>query len=230
MRTETVIERHWEAIGKYDPEHHTKLVVDEWGVWYRPGEEITPAYLLSQPLTLRDALHTAVTFDVFNRHADKIAMANVAQTINCIHSLFLAQGDNFVRTPVYYVFEMYRGHMQSQVAQMNIHCDELKVPSRSGTATMPGLSGSASVKGRSLTVTLTNPSLESAVAAHIRLTSGSIVEGRGSVLTHADMTAGNTFHRPDEVKPAPFPVTIRGDRAEVSLPQRAVVSLDLRFT
>jgi alpha-N-arabinofuranosidase len=113
-------------------------------VWYRPGEEIAPAYLLSQPLTLRDALHTAVTFDVFNRHADKIAMANVAQTINCIHSLFLAQGDRFARTPVYYVFEMYRNHMQSQLALMNIRCDELKVPSRNGDATMPGLSGSAS--------------------------------------------------------------------------------------
>jgi alpha-N-arabinofuranosidase len=50
-------------MGKYDAEHHTKLVVDEWGVWYRPGEEIAPMYLLSQPLTLRDALHTAVTFD-----------------------------------------------------------------------------------------------------------------------------------------------------------------------
>ena len=114
--------RHWEAIGKYDPEHHTRLVVDEWGVWYRPGEEIAPAYLLSQPLTpgaMR--LHTAVTFDVSQPPCVmQIAMANVAQTINCIHCLFLAQGDNFVRTPVYYVFEMYRGHMQSQVAQMNI--------------------------------------------------------------------------------------------------------------
>ena len=93
-------------MGKYDTEHHTKLIVDEWGVWYRPGEEIAPKYLLSQPLTMRDALHTAVTLDIFNRHADKIAMANVAQTINCLHSLFLAEGDRFVRTPAYYVFEM----------------------------------------------------------------------------------------------------------------------------
>jgi hypothetical protein len=43
------------------------------------------------------------------------------------------------------------------------------------------------------------------------------------------MTAGNTFHHPDEVKPAPFPVMIRGDRAEISLPQRALVSLELRM-
>ena len=77
----------------------------------RRAKRPRPAHLLSQPLTLRDALHTAVTFDVFNRHADKVAMANVAQTINCIHSLFLAQGDRFTRTPVYYVFEMYKNHM-----------------------------------------------------------------------------------------------------------------------
>jgi alpha-N-arabinofuranosidase len=216
-------------MGKYDAEHHTKLVVDEWGVWYRPGEEIAPTYLLSQPLTLRDALHTAVTFDVFNRHADKIAMANVAQTVNCIHSLFLARGDRFARTPVYYVFEMYRNHMRSQLAAMNIRCDELKVPSRNGTATMPGLSGSASVNGKKLTVTITNPSLDSPVAAQIRLTSGSIVEGRGSVLTHAEMNAGNTLDRPNEVKLSPLPVTVRGDRTEISIPQHAVVSLDLKM-
>ena len=56
-------------------------------------------------------MHTAMMLDILNRHADKIAMANVAQTINCIHSLFLAEGDRFVRTPAYYVFEMYRNHM-----------------------------------------------------------------------------------------------------------------------
>jgi alpha-L-arabinofuranosidase len=228
-RIETVIEQHWAAMGKYDTDHHTKLIVDEWGVWYRPGEEITPAYLLSQPLTLRDALHTAVTLDVFNRHADKIAMANVAQTINCIHSLFLAQGDRFARTPVYYVFEMYRNHMRSRQASMRIRCDELKVPSRNGVATMPGLSGSASFKDKTLTVTITNPSLDSPSVANIRLTSGSIVEGRGSVLTHPEMTASNTLDHPNEVMLSPLPVKVRGNRAEISIPQRAVVSLELRM-
>ena len=45
-------------------------------------------------VTLRDAAHTAMHFDIFNRHADKVAMANVAQTINCLHSLFLATEDS----------------------------------------------------------------------------------------------------------------------------------------
>ncbi len=230
LRTETVIEQHWNAMGKYDGGHHTRLIVDEWGVWYKPGEETTPAHLLSQPLTLRDALHTAITFDVFNRHADKIAMANVAQTINCIHSLFLAQGDRYTRTPVYYVFELYRNHMRSKLAAMRIRCPELKVPSRNSPGMIPGLSGSASVQGRTLNVTITNPSHESPVSAKIRLTAGSVTEGRGMALTHADMTAGNTFDRPSEVRPAPLPVRVSADGAEVTLPARSVVSLELRMT
>jgi alpha-N-arabinofuranosidase len=228
-RIESVIAQHWAAMEKYDPKHHTKLVVDEWGVWYPKGEELAPNYLLSQPLTLRDALHTAVTFDVFNRNADKIAMANVAQTINCLHSLFLAHGDRFVRTPPYYVFEMYRNHMNARSAPMHIRCEELKVPTRNGTATIPGLSGSASVKGKILTVTITNPSLDSSVLIHIRLTSGGIVEGRGRVLTHEEATTGNTFDHPNAVSLSPFSVNVRGDRTEISVPQHAVVSLELKI-
>ena len=228
-RIEEVITQHWSAMEKYDPKHHTKLIIDEWGVWYQKGEEFAPNYLLSQPLTLRDAVHTAVTLDIFNRHADKIAMANVAQTINCLHSLFLARGDRFVRTPAYFVFEMYRNHMNARLAQMRIHCDDLKVPSRSGSATMPALSGSASVKGKMLTVTMTNPSLDSAVRTEMRLSSGNIVEGRGTLLTHEDMTAGNSFDHPNKVEMARLPVNVHGNIAEISIPKRAIVSLELKM-
>jgi alpha-N-arabinofuranosidase len=230
LRTESVIERHWALMGKYDPSHHTKLIVDEWGVWYPPGEETAPAHLLSQPLTLRDALHTAVTFDVFNRHADKVAMANVAQTINCIHSLFLAQGDRFTRTPVYYVFEMYQNHMGALSVPLRVRCDELEVPASGGSVKMPGLSGSASLKKGMLTVTLTNPSLDSPVTARIRLAAGNAAEARGSVLTHVDMTARNTFDRPDEVKLAPLAVSVRGGTVEVAIPKHAVVSIAVRVS
>ncbi len=212
-RVEEVITKHWAAMAKYDPAHRTKLIIDEWGVWYAPGEEINPRYILSQPLTLRDAVHTAVTFDIYNRHADKVAMTNVAQTVNCIHSLFLAEGDRFTRTPCYYVFAMYRGHMGAQVAPMKISAS--------------GLSGSASLKEKRLFVTLTNSSLDAAVTARLGVTVGSVSEGRGTVLTHADMTAHNKLGAPETVKPAALPVTVRGNRVEVTLPGRAVAALEL---
>src|SRR5262245_30846946 len=194
IRTEAVIEAHWKAMGKYDPQHRTKLVIDEWGVWYQPGEEIRPDYILSQPVTLRDALHTAITFDIFNRHADKIEMANVAQTVNCIHSLFLALEDKYTRTPPYYVFEMYRPHMGAQVAPMQIRGSELTVPTQEGTAKIAQLAGSASIRDKRLMITLTNPSLDSPVVARIKFAGGARgSSGRGLALTHNDMRARNTF-------------------------------------
>src|SRR5262249_857656 len=146
----------------------TKFIVDEWGNWYPPGEEIAPNFTISQPITLRDALHTALTFDIFNRHADKIAMANVAQTINCLHSLFFATGDKFVRTPVYDVFAMYKGHMNGKLVPMQMRAPEHSVTAEEGAVSMPVLSSSASVNDKTMTVTLTNPSLDAAVDARIK--------------------------------------------------------------
>ena len=90
---------------------------------------------------------------------------------------------------------------------LRVRCDELTVPASSGTVKMPGLSGSASLKNGTLAVTLTNPSHDSPLTARIRLASGTAAEARGVVLTHAEMTAHNTFDRPEEVKLAP----LRGD-------------------
>jgi alpha-L-arabinofuranosidase len=230
LRTETVIESHWKEMGKYDPQRRTKLVIDEWGVWYQPGEEISPDYILSQPVTLRDALHTAITFDIFNRHADKIEMANVAQTVNCIHSLFLALEDKYARTPPYYVFEMYRPHMGARLAPMQIRGDELTVPVQEGAAKMAALTGSASIREKRLTVTLTNPSLDSSVTARIRFTGGARAgEGRGAALTHSDMRARNTFQNTDEVRPSSLPVKISNEGVVVTLPKQAVAAVEIRL-
>jgi len=231
LRTESVIEAHWAAMSKYDPEHHTKLVIDEWGVWYQPGEEIAPAYILSQPVTLRDALHTAITFDVFNRHADKIEMANVAQTVNCIHSLFLAREEKYTRTPPYYVFEMYRPHMGARLLPMEVRADEITVPVPDGVAKFPRLTGSASVREKRLTVTLTNPSVDAPLATRIRVSGGATpTEGRGTVLTHEDMRARNTFDKPREVTIAELPVKIDGATVIVHLPKHSVVAVELRLS
>ena len=230
VRMQEVIDDHWRVMGQYDPEHHTKLVIDEWGNWYRGGTELGPAYLLSQTITLRDALHAAMTFDIFNRNAEKIEMANVAQTINCLHSLFAAVENQYTRTPAYYTFEMYQPHMGARLIPMEVKVPELTVPILDGSAKLAGISGSASIRDRRLSVTLTNPSLDGAVTAGIRLAGGGrVAEGRGTVLTHEDMTARNTFDDPDNVTLAELSVQIRGDAAHVTIPKQAVVALELRI-
>jgi alpha-N-arabinofuranosidase len=85
------------------------------------------------------------------------------------------------------------------------------------------------MKDKRLNVTITNASLDSAIRADIRLTNGSVTEGRGSVLTHADMAARNTFERLNEVEISQLQVTVRSDRTEISLPPRSVVALELKM-
>jgi alpha-N-arabinofuranosidase len=230
VHIENVINDHWRIMGRYDPLHRTRFVIDEWGNWYRGGTELAPDYILSQTITLRDALHAAMTLDVFNRHAEKIEMANVAQTINCLHSLFAAVGDKYTRTPAYYTFEMYQPHMGGRSVPVRINLPELTVPLLEGTARLPGLSGSASVRDQGLTVTLTNPSLQERVVTRIRLSGGArLREARATVLTHEDMRATNTFERPDEVGLAALAAQVSGDTATITIPIQAVVAVSLRL-
>jgi alpha-N-arabinofuranosidase len=228
---ERAILDNWEVMEKFDADHKTKIIVDEWGDWYPPGEEIVPGFTISQPITLRDAIHTALTFDIFNRHADKIAMANVAQTINCLHSLFLAHEDKFVRTPVYDVFQMYQGHMNGRLVPIEIGGGEQTVTAEEGAARIAMLYGSASVNDAgTLTVTLTNPSLESPLQARLRLDGATPAEVKGSVLTQEDRQASNTFAHPNEISTVPLQAAVEGGFVKVMIPRQSVVSLSLRIS
>ena len=98
-RMESLVTDHWTAMAESDPTHKVKLIVDEWGAWHAGAADMPPNYLWAYPGSLRDALVAGLTLDTFNRHADKIAMANVAQLVNTIHSLFLAKEDQLIVTP-----------------------------------------------------------------------------------------------------------------------------------
>jgi alpha-N-arabinofuranosidase len=47
-RVEPLITGHWSAMGEFDRQRRVKLVVDEWGAWYKPGTEPFPDALLGQ--------------------------------------------------------------------------------------------------------------------------------------------------------------------------------------
>jgi alpha-N-arabinofuranosidase len=229
---ESVLERHWDAMAKVDPKHHCKFVIDEWGNWYNAGsQKLGPRYILSQTMTLRDALHAAMTFDIYNRHAEKIAMANVAQTINCLHSLFLAMEDKYVRTPVYHIFDMYRAHMNGRIVPLKIAAPEMKVALLEGTGSLPGVAGSASLRDRVLTVTLTNASTDNGMPVRVRF-GGTVQpkEAKAVALTHAAPGAANTFDRPDEVEPAPLNAGVSGAAVTVTLPKQSATAITIRLS
>jgi alpha-L-arabinofuranosidase len=223
-RMEKLIEDHWRIMAETDKKHEVKLVVDEWGVWYPSGTEVKPGYLFNQRITLRDALHTAINLDIFNRHASKLAMANVAQTVNCLHSLFLAEGDRYTRTPVFAVYQMYMPHMGAQSLPVKIQSPE----AGTGDYRLPGLSGSASVRNGEVLITLCNASLEADLNLDVRASGGTLREAGAEVLTHEDMHAANTFSAPEAVSRRPLPITFEASHLSLKAPRRSVMAITLR--
>ena len=56
---------------------------------------------------MRDAIVAAYNLNLFNKHSDRIAMANIAQAVNVLQAMILTQADQLVKTPTYEVFCMY---------------------------------------------------------------------------------------------------------------------------
>lgn len=198
---ESLIEGHWQAMGEADPKRRIKLVVDEWGPWYKPGSEVAPTHILGQMITLRDAVMSGLTLDIFNRHPDKVTMANCAQLINCLNSLFLAHEDRFVTTPVYHVFQMYAAHQGAQAVRAEFLSPAISYDRDGKQASFWSLKGSASLRGKDLTITVVNPDVNQPRGSEISLLGGEAVSGRATVLTNTDIHAHNTFDAPDVVRP-----------------------------
>ncbi|HEV3138381.1 MAG TPA: alpha-L-arabinofuranosidase C-terminal domain-containing protein, partial [Pirellulales bacterium] len=193
-----LIADQWSAMGQFDPAHKVKLVVDEWGCWHPKGTEINPHHLFEQMGCLRDALCAALTLDTFNRHADKMEMANVAQLINNLHSLFLADGDKFVATPNYHVFKMYTPHQGATSVRMDVQAPNVAFKAAEGSKEIFRVAGSASRAGNNVTLTLVHSHAVEPVELAIRVRDGSATTVRQTVLAHETLSAHNTFDKPDE--------------------------------
>jgi alpha-L-arabinofuranosidase len=244
-RMEKIMLDHWTAMGVYDRNHRVKLVVDEYGPWYRFSDsKLDPSHVLGQQLTVRDAIMTALTLDTFNRHADKVAIAACAQLINCIDSLFLSHEEHFITTPVFSVFDMYKGHQGGQAVRVQFSVPEISFPrttiqkrlSPVGTeanvagaeARLWGLNGSASLTGKTLTLTVVNPHLTEAHPAQIMLRGGATAaSAEAEVLGGGDVHQHNTFEQPDAVATKRSTASVSGNTVQFTLPPSSVTRLTI---
>ncbi|MGB7284676.1 MAG: alpha-L-arabinofuranosidase C-terminal domain-containing protein [Candidatus Acidiferrum sp.] len=228
-RMENLITGHWQVMSEFDQQHLMKLVVDEWGPWYRPGSEATRGDLLEQMPTLRDAVFSGMTLDIFNRNPEKVAMANCAQLINCLNSLYLAHEDKFVVTPVGHVFELYASHQGGQSLRTIFSAPDLHYERDGSPASFWGLRGSASVRDKTLTITALNPSTSEPRLAEIDLRGAAVKEANMSFLSNADIHAHNTFDQPDVVVPLTKPLSLKEGILTVEFPAASVAALHIEL-
>jgi alpha-N-arabinofuranosidase len=224
---ESLIEGHWQAMGEADPKRRIKLVVDEWGPWYKPGSQAAPTHILGQMITLRDAVMSGLTLDIFNRHPDKVTMANCAQLINCLNSLFLAHEDHFIATPVYHVFQMYAAHQGARAVRAEFLSPSISYDRDGKPASFWSLKGSASVRGKNLTITVVNPDVTQPREAEISFLGAEAVSGRATILSNADMHAHNTFDSPEAVRPRSEEWGPSGRNVHYTFPPASVTLLQI---
>lgn len=200
LAMERLILQHRAIMDGFDPERKIGLVMDEWGTWHPPTPGRNPHHLWQQN-TLRDALVAAATLNIFNRHADKVVMANIAQTVNVLQSLLLTDGAKLALTPTYHVFDMYQNHQGGQSLRLSIESEEIAFRAGAAELKLPELNASASVKDNVLTLSVVNTHAQRPVEAGITLQGGRFTELSVSELTHKDIHAHNTFDAPQTLKP-----------------------------
>src|SRR6266498_206467 len=225
---ESLINGHWKVMGEYDPEHHIKLVVDEWGPWYRPGSELSPGDQLEQLPTLRDAVFSGMTLDTFNRHPEKVGIGCCAQLINCLNSLYLAHEDRFCVTPVGHVFALYADHQGGQSLRSEFSAPAVRYDRDGQPANFWGLKGSASLRDKQLVVTAVNPNAKNALDAQIAVRGARVKSGVATVLTAADIHARNTFTDRQAVVPKPGKLETKSE-VVAHLPAASVTRVTLQL-
>lgn len=225
MKMDELLTGHSRIMDKYDPDKKVALLVDEWGTWYDQEPGSHPGFLYQQN-SLRDAVVASLNLDIFARHADRVRGANIAQMVNVLQAMLLTDGNRMVRTPTYWVFDMYKDYQDGTVLPVEVSAHWY----RRGTTELRAVSSSA-VRGTDgvVHVGLTNVDPNRAATVNLQLAgiAGGTVTGR--ILTAPTMDAHNSFDAPDAVRPAAFTgASLNGGTIAMTLPPKSVVMLDIR--
>jgi alpha-N-arabinofuranosidase len=197
---ETLIKEQRALLDELSPHQKIGLIIDEWGTWHPPTPGKHPQHLWQQN-TMRDALVAALSLDIFNNHAEKLTMTNIAQTVNVLQAMILTDGDKMLLTPTYHVYDLYQAHQGARRAKLEIESDSIPFAVGSERRNIAGLHGSASVKQNVLTLSIVNTHATLPIEAEIALGQASVRELSQTVLTADDITAHNTFDDPNRVRP-----------------------------
>lgn len=222
-RMEEFVARHGAIMDRHDPDAYVGLYVDEWGAWHAP-EPGTPDGHFYQQGTLRDAVMAGYVLNTFVRHARRVRGANLAQTANVVHSLFLTDGGRLLRTPTWDVFALFRAHHAAAAVPVEV----AGAGERAWEAwRYPRLSAAATRRAADGAVTLTLCQLDYAAPLTVA------IRGAGGRPVRVRQLAGtapqlhNTFAQPEAVRLAQIGLPCGGadDSWELELPPHSVTEV-----
>ena len=226
VEIDEVLHNHEAIMDAYDPQKRVALLLDEWGTWFDVEPGYNPGHLFQQN-TMRDAMVAALSLNIFQKHTDRLKMANIAQIVNVLQAMILTKGPEMVLTPTYHVFRMFNVHQNATYVPADYRCG--KVVSEDGRI-MDDFSACASHDAAgALHISLANPLLDKAVTVELSFDALKPASVSGEILCSPDIHAYNDFGKAPAVAPAPFKgAKLSGKTVKVTLPAASVVVLELR--
>ncbi len=240
-----LIRIHATIMDRYDPQKKIGLIVDEWGNWFdqHPGSARGSLY---QQSTLRDAITAGITMNIFNNHAGRVHMANIAQMVNVLQAIILTEGSKMLLTPTYHVFNMYQVHMDAKLLPINVNTANMldgkpkvrrkgpyNAPEKFVGPSLPAdqISASASIDAKGIIhISLVNADLYNDVDVScdiVGLTKGS--KGNGRIITSKNIQDHNTFEDPSQVMMSDFnDFNVNNSKVTVKLPAKSVVTIEIK--
>jgi alpha-N-arabinofuranosidase len=224
------IDRIIQTLDQYDPSKHIKIYEDEWGDWVSP---FSSADSWLQQGTVMDAISAAESLHLFMQHADRYAMAGLAQGVNVIHSLMLTRSSDsaLIKTPTFYLFKMFIPHHSSNAKWAP---NTLKSENITGNGKMfPVLSAGSTVDDRGrVNISLVNVDLVNTRTVQIMVSSGesSYIVSAAQIITGPAKDSYNDYGQMEKVNIQPLSgssCSISGKTVQVTLPSKSVVMLVL---
>ncbi|QEC67989.1 alpha-N-arabinofuranosidase [Panacibacter ginsenosidivorans] len=225
LQMDELVTKHAAIMDKYDPKKKVAMIVDEWGGWYDVEPGTNPGFLYQQN-TMRDAMIAGVTLNIFNNHADRVRMANLAQCINVLQAVILTDKEKMILTPTYHVMEMYNVHQDAALLPVTVKTNDYSLNNQK----LPAVSVSASKDKSGLVhISLVNIDAHKAQNINVDISSLKLSNVTGRILTSSKLQNYNSFDEPDKIKPAVFnDASIKANTLNVKLPPFSVVVLELK--
>ena len=217
---EELVTKHAAVMDKYDPKQKIALVVDEWGGWYDVEKGTNPGFLYQQN-TIRDAMIAGVTLNIFNNHADRVRVANLAQCVNVLQAVILTNKEKMILTPTYHVMEMYNVHQGAILLPLTITGNDYVFSEQK----LPAVSASAS-KDSTGTIHISLVNIDPSHAQKIEFNIGEekVKAVTARILTSKKLQDYNSFTDPEKIKPAPFKeLVLNKNIITITLPPTSVI-------
>lgn len=196
LKMEELVTKHAAIMDKYDPNKKIDLVVDEWGGWYEVEKGSNPGFLYQQN-TMRDAVLAGATLNIFNNHADRVRMANLAQCVNVLQAVILTDKAKMILTPTYHVMQMYSVHQDAKLIPIKFESPLYTLNGKS----LPAISVSASKdKSQNVHVSIVNVDLKKENTIEINMSELGVKDITATIVTSKNVQDHNTFDSPSNIQ------------------------------